>query len=222
MQERSIARKARSAGQKAAKVEARRSVQRGVVPGLDVLSNKDEAVFGVISPKQPQSPKSISSAEEMEETKSALVRAIEAGDWKAVSDAAVLLSDASVASASTGEIDKLQDISMSTYASARTSGSIEEQRAAEIDALVEKADWNGVVEATKRFAEADKQPKRTKEEEEALKQAEVWMKIAEQNKATDAAASQAAEWAIQRSLSQLKEAEKSNSPPRNTEGDEEV
>ena len=42
----------------------------------------------------------------------------------------------------------------------------------------------------------------------ALKQAEEWMKIAEQNKPTDAAASDAAEWAIQRSLTQLKEAEK--------------
>ena len=87
---------------------------------------------------------------------------------------------------------------------------VEAERAAELEKLIDKGDWTGVVEATKRFNEADKKG-RSKEEEEALAQAEAWRKIAEQKKAegaTDAAASDAAEWAIQRSLSQMKLDEK--------------
>lgn len=55
-----------------------------------------------------------------------------------------------------------------------------------------------------------KKNKRIKEEQEALAQAEMWAAIAEQSKkeeSTDIAASDAADWAIARSLSTLKKAE---------------
>jgi hypothetical protein len=78
-----------------------------------------------------------------------------------------------------------------------------------------------------RFSESDKKESeggvRSQEEEEALKEAELWMRIAEQKKAEgamDAGASDAAEWAIQRSLSQLKEAEKTSEKKSGNEDDE--
>lgn len=93
------------------------------------------------------------------------------------------------------------------------------RRAEELDALVERRDWFGIMEATKRFSEDSDFKERSKgpskEEEEALKQAELWRTFAEQMKpeATDEGASSAAEWAIQRSLSQLNESEKQQKPP---------
>ena len=65
----------------------------------------------------------------------------------------------------------------------------------------------------------------SKEEVEAQEQAEIWMKIAEQKKAegaTDAGASDAAEWAIQRSLSQLKEADKKSEKKGGNKEEDEV
>jgi len=98
--------------------------------------------------------------------------------------------------------------------------------------MIEQGDWAGVVEATKRYKESDKPAKKTsgkarsKEEEEALAQAEAWMKIANQKKAEgadDAGASDAAEWAIRRSLNQMKEAEKQQQrrPDKSGGGDDE-
>ena len=92
--------------------------------------------------------------------------------------------------------------------------------------MIDRGDWTGVVAAANRFSESDRKPSarsgRTKEEEEALAQAEKWEKIAQQKKpsATDAAASEAAEWAIQRSLSQMNQAEKDKATAPSNEEDE--
>lgn len=254
MQERSVAQKARTAGQKAAKIDARRSVQRGVVPGVageegdtgpsiaaaaalgavvgasvaaTGSSQEDTPVVPIVPDKAVDVSAEISEAstggrgestlpDSVADRRTALELAIEAGDWEAVGEAAAMMSDASVTTASTGEIGRLGDQSAaSSSVSSRKKPPLEgaeAERAAELDQMIEKGDWTGVVEATKRFKESDtKRSAPSKEEQEALAQAEKWMKIAEQKKAEgaeDAGASDAAEWAIQRSLSQMKQAEK--------------
>ena len=167
---------------------------------------------------------SMITEESDEVRKSALERAIEAGDWEAVGEAAAMMSDASVTTASSGGLDRLADAMSATSSSVgRRSGrsleGIDAERAAELDDMIDRGDWTGVVEATKRYKqteaeqEAQQQSAPTEEEEEALREAEAWMRIAEQKKAegaTDAAASEAAEWAIKRSLEQLQQKEQVN------------
>jgi hypothetical protein len=220
MQERSIAQKARAAKQKAAKVEARRSVQRGVVPGAkDVLSRTgdsesergDDNALLEGGPDVDSPPGVQYSAEQ---GRTALEAAIDAGDWQAVGEAAALLSDHSMISGDSGELN-VSGFSEGSGARIRSLGSLDAQRAEELDSLVERRDWRAVMEAAKRYSEdcdfAREAPRGpSEEEEEALKQAELWRTFAEQMKpeATDEGASSAAEWAIQRSLSQLNESEK--------------
>ena len=114
------------------------------------------------------------------------------------------------------------------------------ERAAELDSLIEKGDWTGVVAAASRYSEEGQSPgrppqkgvaqqeedddrakeieakrqrrlKRLQEEQDALAQAEIWMAIAEQSKQDTEqeakGASDAADWAIARSLSLLVQAE---------------
>lgn len=223
MQERAVAQKARSAGQRAAKAEARRNVQRGVVPGTGGAKSEGEE-GGADSPASGALSTGSSAGSGSEGgSRSALERAIDAGDWDAVGRAAAMMSDASTASASAGAV--AQSSAAGTGSAAQ--GGLNPSRSAELDAMIERGDWSGVVAAANRFSQSDtKQASRsgrTKEEEEAIAEAEKWAKIAQQKKpgATDAAASEAAEWAIQRSLSQMKQAEKDKTAePSNEEEDE--
>jgi hypothetical protein len=256
MQERAVAQKARTAGQKSAKIEARKTVQRGVVSGAGAAGSRVEdtpgsavggagaaagiaagaavaaAVATVASKDKTKSPsekseetsEALSSPHDssgtgsLSQKRTALEMAIEAGDWEAVGEAAAMMSDASVTTASTTEINRLAstNLSMSSGGTGKSSRTgVNAERAAKLDAMIEKGDWTAVVTAAKEFRTDDKRASKvtspSREEEEALAQAEVWMKIAEQKKAegaTDAGASDAAEWAISRSLSQLKDAEK--------------
>ena len=192
MQERAVAQKARQAGQKSAKIEARRSVQRGVVPGAGA------AVAAAAGAGIAKAGAKKSSKVDPETARMALEQAIEDGDWDTVGEAAMLLGD---------------DSSVSTTGSSKSKerSGPNAEKAAELDALIDRGDWTQVAVLANRFSGEEKGRKISKEEEDALKEAELWMKIAEQKKAegaTDAGASDAAEWAIQRSLSQLKEAEK--------------
>ena len=223
MQERAVAQKARTAGHKAAKTEARRSVQRGVVPGATVTpqppppmsaatmiaglaavaADGGGATFEDSSSNLTGGSGTEASAAQH---RSALEMAIEAGDWEAVGQAAAMMSDASVGTASTGT-----DLNVSRTSSGISGNTA--NRAAELDELIDQGDWSGVVAAAAQFKQDDTKPKAksnvSKEEEDALAQAELWTKIAEEKKkgATDAGASDAAEWAISRSLSQMKEKE---------------
>ena len=149
--------------------------------------------------------------------RTALEEAIEAGDWDAVGEAAALMSDTSVVSSSTAEMERraagarLGTGSMSSARSLRITG-VNIDRARELDKLIDSGNWTAVVEAAGRFSQADKDTsiassmdspaKRTiasvasesadstnkrqqqsKEEEDALAQAEIWMQIAAQSKA---------------------------------------
>jgi hypothetical protein len=217
MQERAVAQKARTAGHKAAKTEARRSVQRGVVPGATTTQPPPPLTIAGLAAvaadggdgtfEDPINLTDGSGAEaSTAQHRSALEMAIESGDWEAVGQAAAMMSDASVGTASTGT-----DLNNSRASSGISGNSA--NRAAELDELIDQGDWTGVVAAAAQFKQDDTKPKAksnvSKEEEDALAQAELWTKIAEEKKkgATDAGASDAAEWAISRSLSQMKEKE---------------
>ena len=272
MQERAVAQKARQGAQKAAKQQAKRTVTEaraaGVVPvsaGPTTPSKADaKAGPGASSAKDgsPDSNKSGGSfphvtatslgtgqvtkkkppTTEREQKQSALEQAIEAGDWEAVGEAAAMLSDASMTSADSEEIDRLAEGLPSDRSSAT---SREGDRAAELDDLIDKGDWTGVVAAASRYSADDKKQgaespagaeqkgkgwfgkqsakeqeveerrqrrlKRMQEEQEALAQAEIWMAIAEQSKQDTKrevpGASDAADWAIARSLTMLAQAE---------------
>lgn len=236
MQERAVAQKARAAGQRAAKTEARRSVQRGIVPGTSgvrALTGDGEAAEegGPTTPASAAANSSASSdSGSQQQARTSLEQAIDAGDWEAVGKAAAMMSDASTGSP--GDLDQAASGSVSHSSvgagSRSTLSSVNAARAAELDAMIDRGDWTGVVAAAERFSQSDKKPasrsSRTKEEEEALAQAEKWAKIAQQNKpgATDTAASEAAEWAIQRSLSQMKQAEKDEAGAPSNEDEDEV
>ena len=162
-------------------------------------------------------------AEKRTSKQTALERAIEAGDWEAVGEAAAMLSDhASTASADTEEINRLAEgLSSQGSTGTRSVG------ADELDDLIDRGDWTGVVQAaskydkpkekvlTKEEEEAARRERRLKHlqaEQEALQQADIWMAIAEQS-ASEATttepegAKEAVDWAISRSLGALVAAE---------------
>jgi len=248
MQERSIAQKARAAGQRAAKVEAKQKAKLQRSPrkpgstsigGAAAASSTSQAptssvstgaavtaaLAGTSATMSPTgshggsgtSSSGASSNSDTQDTllaqRSALDEAIEAGDWRAVGQAAAFLSD--VSSANTAAVSsRWEQISTSSPGRAYRDAmsGIQAERTAQLDRIIASGDWNAVVETARRFADDDKKG-RTKEEEEALAQAEVWMQIAEQKKregGMDAGASDAAEWAIQRSFSEMKKAEQEN------------
>lgn len=235
MQERAVAQKARSAGHKAAKQEARQKIKtvRGsaAAPGAVVrkvasLEIKEAASGSGGSAAAGAGMTAAANLGKRANARSALEEAIEAGDWDAVGEAAAMISDSSVTTADTAEIQRLAgtNLSLSTTESRRSNMSgIQAERAAELDQLIDSGDWSGVAHAAKNFGDSDRKLKSasapSQEEEDALKEAEAWMKIAEQTKGKgDTGASDAAEWAIQRSLTQLKKAEKKS--PKKTDEDE--
>jgi hypothetical protein len=228
MQERAVAQKARMAGHKAAKTKAKQSAKsgapRGVVPGVApslVPEEEEDAKPAAIAAAATSVGED--SHESLKEERTALELAIEAGDWQAVGQAAAMIGDKSVGTTSTGTGELNQSTESDNPPRVRDHLSGEDaERASAIDELIDVGDWTGVISTVNNFAsEADVKGEddvglMSQEEEEALKQAEVWMRIAEQKKAegaTDAGASDAAEWAIQRSLSQLKDAENKKKPP---------
>lgn len=244
MQERDVAKKARAAGQKAAKQEARRNVRRGVVQGKKPpiaprsynQSDRSRASTGTGSAVASSAVGSDMSALQM---RSALEVAIEAGDWEAVGEAAAMMSDNSLTSASTMERDCRAKGQFSPSSSVTSNPrplkltGVNVERAQELDDMIDRGDWSGVVTAAGRFSKADREmqsdsslgdsssrkrsnrdseqrKKRLREEADALAQAEIWMAIAEQSKnegSIDLGARDAADWAIARSLSRLRQAE---------------
>jgi hypothetical protein len=236
MQERAVAQKARQGAQKAAKIDAKRSVAEARSAPTDTLASAfadsksvDESeASSQYLPTNVQSmgagqvrPKATSLGvgyvedarkrpSDLDQKQSLLEQAIEAGDWEAVGEAAALMSDASMTSADSSEINRLAD-GLSSANSSSKSGSKGHTavRAAELDKLVDKGDWAGVVAAASRYNQDDeeeqkptktkswfgkqqqlkeqeekrqKRLKRMQEEQDALEQAEIWMAIAEQTK----------------------------------------
>jgi len=127
---------------------------------------------------------STDSTPKRDKSRSALELAIEAGDWEAVGEAAALMSDASVTTTDTMELQRLIETGYSSgtsdfetnsslqrlveggYESGNTIyetasshddsiKSINLQRAAELDRLIDQGDWTGVVAAAGRFSSTD-------------------------------------------------------------------
>ena len=165
-----------------------------------------------------------------DQKQSALEEAIEKGDWEAVGEAAAMLSDRSLASSvETDELNRLADGLSSQGSDLGSSRGNLSDEAEALEKLIERGDWTGVVNAAaaksdkkssekhKKEAEEEarrqKRSKHRKDEEEALAQAQIWEAIAEQTKqedeqaTSDQAASDAADWAIGRSLAALVQAE---------------
>lgn len=182
----------------------------------------------------------------------ALDKAIEAGDWEAVGEVASRMYDAD-SSVGTSDYEsafsgKDSFVSSSSRVSSSDNSQNLEDRSKELERLIEKGDWSGVVAAAGRYSVADKnsptslqqkdsgasssmasssegkkgsplggffggrreQEAVTQEEKDALAQAELWMKIAAQSKTEGSSAkgaSDAADWAISRSLNAMRNAE---------------
>lgn len=241
MQERAVAQKARQGAQKAAKIDAKRSITEARSAPTSTLAsasadsksvdeseespqylptNVQSLGAGQMKDKKPSAkPKATSlgvgrvedATSDKAQKHSLLEQAIEAGDWEAVGEAAALMSDQSMTSADSSEINRLAEGLSSVTSSKSGSKGHTAQRAAELDKLVDKGDWAGVVAAASRYGQDDeedtkptktkswfgngkqeqlkeqeekrqKRLKRMQEEQDALEQAEIWMAIAEQTK----------------------------------------
>jgi len=198
-------------------------------------------------------------------------RAIEEGDWDAVGAAAAKMGGGSIFSAGLNDFASLDSSTVgSDDRESLTSGSkisstiATSQRGTELEKLIEKGDWTGVVAAAGRYSATDrlslgsphteqeiptqvksgstsgssstwknfffnnknnppsndtdalKNRKTSQEEKDALAQADIWMTIAKQSKDKGASgpkgASDAADWAISRSLSALQNADQQITP----------
>jgi hypothetical protein len=229
MQERAVAQKARLAGQKQAKREAKQMVEGKAEPStmaaVPASGGKPGAADDSWIKEIDQTPASAASSlyasrllppkdeEDPEEMEDALRSAIDAGDWGAVATTAGKISVFDDVAQDSEAIGRSRSEGGSSFTS--TSGSDPTQ---ELNALVDKGDWEGVVKAATKFndpvskdeTDAERRTRRVKRlenEQEALAQADIWDAIAEQAKSEaaepDTGASDAADWAIARSLSAL-------------------
>jgi hypothetical protein len=204
MQERQVAQKARLEGQKRAKRDARATVETKYteMPSQQLAVDNTGAPadenwmmeidntpadganttssFGRLGIDQLEPPQEEDEDNETNEMQQKLREAIENENWDAVAETASGLSDRFVDDAS--------------IASSRDDSTSVSDRSQEINGLVDKGDWEGVVAAASRYNEADRsvdtsiedrrvrRQRRLKEEEEALAQADIWNAIAEQTK----------------------------------------
>ncbi|KAG7343286.1 hypothetical protein IV203_021231 [Nitzschia inconspicua] len=254
MQERQVAQKARKESQKQAKRDAKAYVenqkQQEKFGAVDNTGNPaDDKWMADIEKSDSDVPAAGGGAiaglrtsatddtEKEREAKKQLKEAIEKEDWTTVAAAAAGLSGH----------DIFHDDDEDTRDSVLEAASTSSGRSLEINALVDRGDWDGVVAAASRYVDADsrktsvtdesvsieerrrKRQERLKEEEEALAQAEIWDAIAEQTKAEDeaeeerasnAGANLAAAWAIDRSLNALTKAETDKSEESDKKGDD--
>mmetsp|Transcript_3447 Transcript_3447/g.6508 ORF Transcript_3447/g.6508 Transcript_3447/m.6508 type:complete len:982 (-) Transcript_3447:711-3656(-) len=270
MQERSIAARQREVNRRNAKREAKKlakEAKKASNAGLPPRSTPSKSLKGTAetqslmnnvsgSDVKSEVSKEESNTSENTPHRKALDEAIAAGDWEAVGRTAEQLGDLADSSVNTSDFESAaseNELDISAYLS--TDSRTYSDRASELDELIERRDWTGVVAAASRFSLADAKEKITprkstenhvdnkstgstgssnklafidsrntesesdvpvkenernrnlsKEEKEARAQAEIWSTIAEQSKAKGSnaiGASDAADWAISRSLKQL-------------------
>eukprot|EP00804_Cyclotella_cryptica_P000051 CCRYP_013723-RB/>CCRYP_013723-RB protein AED:0.04 eAED:0.04 QI:1374/1/1/1/0.71/0.62/8/162/738 len=197
MQERSVAQRARAAVQQSAKLEAKARAQ-----GQNLLS-------GNVSTSTSSGSKSF------------LELAIEKGDWQAVGEAAAMMGGGSgviedetqFGSNSSSISSSLSDSRSRSASRDSTLSRDKSERIRHLDNLIAAGDWAGIVAAAGQYQAMDEEVGQsppidaslaTDEERDALAQAEMWRAIAKQSKQDISAASQgaseAADWAISRSL----------------------
>lgn len=181
MQERAIASRARLAVQKSVKLEAKARAR-----SASVKTNSSQGSKG--------------SSMELEQ-------AIEEGNWMAVGQAAQKISDQNEGGLSVEDKERLrQKISQSPAMNSQAFAS----ESANLDELIERGDWSGVIAAAKAASEGASMSNTgniSKEEQDALAQASMWQAIANQSKQDggpeSSGAGDAADWAIARSLNAL-------------------
>jgi hypothetical protein len=221
MQERSIAQKAKAASQRAAKAEARRSVKQAKDTPVAInpfsspekFASNDSVSFltadtsASVSPTDQLSAILVSpspTSTDKEARRTALIEAVERGDWRAAGETAAMLSDTST---DRDSVDVMSD-------NDRSFDGLDSKRAAELNQMIAKSDWTGIANLSRRYAEEispvlSPGSSASLAEAEALQQAELWSKIAEQSRPVgdfpDTGASEATAWAIRRSLAQMKE-----------------
>lgn len=222
MQERSIAARQREASRRNAKREAKKlakASKKNVMPAkLDLerqplVETNDEPVNDI-----------------MPHGRESLQASIDANDWEAVGKTAeqiIQSSDCESSSAQSSDFDSAADDDSDAYLSA-DSGI---EKVSKIEGLIQKNDWSGVVAAASAFNKAEKGGDEAKtnadssvstkgtaerEEAEARAQAHFWANIAQQSKkvegSTAIGASDAADWAISRSLKQIQESSVKDQP----------
>ncbi len=136
-----------------------------------------------------------------------LEQAIEEGNWMAVGQAAQKISDQHEGGLSVEDKERLrQKISQSPAMNSQAFAA----ESANLDELIEKGDWSGVIAAAKAASEGASVSNAgniSKEEQDALAQASMWQAIANQSKQDggpeSSGAGDAADWAISRSLNAL-------------------
>ena len=155
-----------------------------------------------------------------------LEQAIEEGNWLAVGQAAQKISDQNEGGLSVEDKERLrQKISQSP---AMNSQAFSNENV-NLDELIEKGDWSGVIAAAKAASEGGDTSNTgniSKEEQDALAQASMWQVIANQSKQQDggpdsSGAGDAADWAISRSLNALNSPGEKQSRTINDIADEE-
>ena len=208
MQERQVAQKARKESQKQAKRQAKEYMQeKKAQETLEAVDNTGNAADDAWMKELDDGP----SSAEQKGMKAKLKAAIENEDWENVAETAAGLSG---------------------HPLSKTIQDIESVDSIDINELVDKGDWDGVIATASKYAESStgddadddtieqrrkRREERLREEEEALAQAEIWDAIADQTKGesgkgskNSGAAKMAADWAIDQSLAALKKAEEDN------------
>lgn len=232
MQERSVAHRARAAVQKTAKFEAmaKASMSGMARPNDSDSSSKEPSHYGGSAnsnqmSEYSQSPGNSSLDNSITDSsvsdlgmasggnhysssrktnQSSLELAIERGDWRAVGEAAAMMGEGSAIIP-----DESGGSSLSSSLSESLGG--KQERVYHLDALIAKGDWAGIVATAGKYQAMDDLPggdggPPTEEERVALAQATMWQEIANQSKQDSGieaqGASDAADWAISRSLEQ--------------------
>jgi hypothetical protein len=160
-----------------------------------------------------------------QESSKELEQAIEEGNWLAVGQAAQKISDQNEGGLSLEDKERLrQKISQSP---AMNSQAFSNENV-NLDELIEKGDWSGVIAAAKAASEGGLTGNIgsiSKEEQDALAQASMWQAIANQSKQDgvpdSSGAGDAADWAISRSLNALNSPGEKQSRTINDIADEE-
>ena len=135
----------------------------GITAGIAAGAKREEEGADTVSSGEPlliheDSTPSGSISSGSGKRRTALELAIEAGDWEAVGEAAAMMSDTSVTTASSGEVRAIAEGSFdeedSDVARMRKAG-VNADRAAELDNMIDQGDWTGVVAAASRFSKMD-------------------------------------------------------------------
>ncbi len=190
MKERQVAQKARKESQKQAKRQAKEYIQEKKNKGtFDAVDNTGNAADDEWMNEIENAP--LESSDATQAMKDQLKEAISNENWENVAQAAAGLSGHTSTKSRASSKDNESDESV------------------DINALVDKGDWDGVVAAASRYAESStnasssnqeseeladdstieqrrkRREERLREEEEALAQAEIWDAIADQTKVED-------------------------------------